>query len=434
MTTRSGLLASSFASEDTLQIHQALEELRAGITALEPGYGLDKKLWNLSQSVERMASENAGMAEELLCVYEQLGIVFEVTSKLPGVRTETDVLHLLADSLKKTFARCAVGVMYSREGGEWVLQGDKIDTDDWMQALAQKARDSGHVVVESRPSDGESRRIVEVMVAPVFAGDLFVCAIALVRGYGPRAFRASDMMLLESLGMFCGDLIRNHRLVIELRGMSIAMVRALVNAIDQKDAYTSGHSLRVGFFSTALGRRIGLSEKPLQMLQWSALLHDVGKIGIRDSVLTKTGKLTKEEWVHIQEHPVRSHQVVQEVPQLADALDGVLYHHERHDGQGYPAKLAAEDIPLQARIIQVADIFDALTSNRSYRGAYDWRAALKILEREAGKVCDPELVPVFVEMMNDILGEDETAWERLVQRANQFTHLSKEDEGLIGTL
>lgn len=434
MTTRSGLLQSSPASGDDLPVHQALEELRAGITALEPGYGLDKKLWNLSQVVERMTAENTGMANELLCVYEQLGIVFEVTSKLAGVQRETDVLQLLADSLKQTFDPCAVGVVYSREGGEWVWQGDEIETDDWMQALVRKARDSGHVVVESRPSEGESHRIVEVMVGPVFAGDLFVCAITIVRGDRLRAFRASDMMLLESLGMFCGDLIRNHRLVHELRKMSISMVRSLVNAIDQKDAYTSGHSLRVGFFATALGRRAGLSEKALQMLQWSALLHDVGKIGIRDSVLTKTGKLTKEEWAHIQEHPVRSHQVVQEVPQLADALDGVLYHHERQDGQGYPARLASENIPLQARIIQVADIFDALTSNRSYRTAFDWRAALKILQREAGIVCDPELVPVFVEMMNDLLGEDEAAWERLVQLANQFTHLSNEDEESIGNL
>ena len=244
----------------------------------------------------------------------------------------------------------------------------------------------------------------------------------------------SDMNLLESLAMFCGDLIRNQRLVLELRGMSIAMVRSLVNAIDQKDEYTSGHSLRVGYYATELGKRWGLAEADLQMLQWSALLHDVGKIGIRDSVLKKKGKLTAEEWAHIQEHPVRSHRVVQEVPQLTGALDGVLYHHERFDAQGYPAKLSGEEIPLQARIVQIADIFDALTSNRSYRAAFDWRGALEILQGDAGKVSDPELVTVFVEMINGILGEDEAAWDALVQRAVQFNPLMSEDEGLTGNL
>lgn len=434
MTTKSGLLQSSPASEGVVEVHRRLEELRAAITELDPGFGLDKKLWQLSNAAEKMVAENGGMAEELLGVYEQLGIVFEVTNKLADVQRQSEVLDLFADSLKRTFDKCAVGLMYRCDGGAWCPQGDRIDTGPWMQALLDNAREGGHVVVETRPSEEASGPAVEAMVSPVFSGDLFVCAITLVRGCGLRAFRASDMMLLKSLAMFCGDLIRNHRLVLELRGMSIAMVRSLVNAIDQKDEYTSGHSLRVGYYATELGKCLGLAKADLQMLQWSALLHDVGKIGIRDSVLKKKGKLTEEEWAHIQEHPVRSHRVVQEVPQLAGALDGVLHHHERFDGGGYPAKLAGEKIPLQARIVQVADIFDALTSNRSYRAAFDWRGALEILEGEAGRVSDPELVPVFVELMNDILGKDESAWDGLIQRAIQFNPLTSEDEGLTGKL
>lgn len=434
MTTKSGLLQSSTASEGVVEVHRQLEDLRAAISALDPSLGLDEKIWNLSNAAEQMVAENAGMAEELLCVYEQLGIVFEVTSKLAGVQRESEVLGLFAESLEKTFAECTVSVMCTRDGGAWCQQDGTGDADPWVQTLLEKAKKGGQVVVETRPRSETTRLPVEVMVSPVFAGDLFVSAITLVRGRGLREFRASDMMLLESLAMFCGDLIRNHRLVLELRGMSIAMVRSLVNAIDQKDEYTSGHSLRVGYYATELGKRSGLGEADLQMLQWSALLHDVGKIGIRDNVLKKKGKLTAEEWAHIQEHPVRSHRVVQEVPQLAGALDGVLYHHERFDAQGYPAKLTGAEIPLQARIVQIADIFDALTSNRSYRAAFDWRGALKILQGDAGKVSDPELVTVFVEMMNGILGEDEAAWDTLVQTAVQFNPLTSEDEGLTGNL
>lgn len=179
------------------------------------------------------------------------------------------------------------------------------------------------------------------------------------------------------------------------------LVRALVSAVDQKDQYTSGHSNRVGFYSRLLGVKLGLKDDDLQMLEWSALLHDVGKIGIRDDVLKKPGKLTKEEFEHIKEHPVRSYEVVRQIPQLKGALAGVRHHHERLDGSGYPDGLAGDEIPLQARIVLVADIFDSLTTTRSYRKAFSWEKALEILHEEAGSVGDPKLVELFDAIIRD---------------------------------
>jgi HD-GYP domain-containing protein (c-di-GMP phosphodiesterase class II) len=198
------------------------------------------------------------------------------------------------------------------------------------------------------------------------------------------------------------------------------MVRSLVSAVDQKDQYTCGHSLRVGYHATTLGRLLNLPEVELQMLQWSALLHDVGKIGIRDEVLNKQGKLTPDEFQHIKEHPGKSYRVVQQVPQLAAALDGILHHHERYDGTGYPSGLSGEEIPLQARIIQIADVFDALTSSRSYRPAYDWKEALDIMRSEAGKTVDPHLQTVFDQHIRSVLEGDPAAWQRLIEKANHF--------------
>jgi HD-GYP domain-containing protein (c-di-GMP phosphodiesterase class II) len=301
----------------------------------------------------------------------------------------------------------------------------------WFETVVERARRERSVLVERPPAGALPGEIAEVMVGPVFAGDRsesaaggsFVGAVVLSRGSSVEAFRASDMLLLEALTTFCGDLIRNHRLVRELHDMLIAMVRSLVNAVDQKDAYTSGHSVRVAYFATLLGRAVGVGGRDLRMLEWSALLHDVGKIGIRDNVLKKKGKLSAEEFDHIKEHPVRSHKVVQEVPQLADALDGVLHHHERYNGTGYPSGLAGEGIPLQARIVQIADVFDALTSTRSYRPAFDWRRALDILAQEAGKAIDPHLQGIFDRLIRAELEGNAEGWEEMVGRAGRFTEV-----------
>ncbi len=410
-------------------VQSRLEELRARVVMLRPDHDLDRLLWAVSEAAEQTMAEHRGMAEELLSVYEQLGIVFEVTRKLSIVQSESEVVELFIESLRDTFARCMVLIARPHPDGGWSARDHELAISDWVKKLADRARNTATVLVEPPPAEALPRTVAEAMVGSVFAGDDFVCAIILTRTGSVPDFRSSDMLLLESLTKFCGDLIRNHRLVRELREMSLAVVRSLVNAVDQKDAYTSGHSLRVGYYATLLGKSLNLDEADLRMLQWGALLHDVGKIGIRDDVLKKEGKPTTEEYDHMKEHPVRSHQVVQGVLQLTGALDGVLHHHERYDGKGYPARLAKKDIPLQARIIQIADVFDALTSDRSYRPAYPWSKALAILEEEAGKLVDPRLSKVFADLINTMLENDEQAWDRLVRRASQFTQDDEESCG-----
>jgi putative nucleotidyltransferase with HDIG domain len=397
-----------------------LSHLRAMLTKLDHTVDLTALLPALSSSIDMVMAEHQGMADELLCRYEELGIVFEVTRKLSGIQDESEVISVMLGRLRHSFEERTIFAARQRRSSGWMLEGTDVLVNEWLGELLDRACARRAVIVEAAPAGAMLPAVAEVMIGPVLAGSAVVCALVFFRTPQVRPFRASEMLLVESLTAFCGDLIRNHRLVRELREMSIAMVRSLVNAVDQKDEYTCGHSLRVAYYATTLGRRLGLGEVDLQMLQWAGLLHDVGKIGIRDDVLKKEGKLTVEEFAHIKEHPVRSHKVVQEVPQLAQALDGILHHHERYDGSGYPAGLKGEQIPLQARIIQIADVFDALTSNRSYRKAYDWRRALEILQEEAGKTVDPRLQKTFDAMIRETLGDDPAAWERLVEHANHF--------------
>ncbi len=407
------------------ELRDRLESLRVRMVTEEPAPAMEQMMTGLCEAVDRIGVEHAGMAQELLAVYEQLGAVFEVTRRLPGVQREAEVIDLFVDSLRRSFAGREVHFLQGpalKQDHRREMSSERLP--DWLEALVRQGRERRSVQVAQPPSGIPRGSPAEAMVGSVFAGDAFVGAIVLTRPEGVDPFRASDMLVLESLTLFCGDLIRNHRLVRELREMSIAMVRSLVNAVDQKDEYTSGHSLRVGYYATLLGNALGLRDVDLQMLQWSALLHDVGKIGIRDAVLKKEGKLTDEEFQHIKEHPVRSHKVVQQIPQLQAALDGVLYHHERYNGNGYPSGLKGDQIPLQARIIQIADVFDALTSNRSYRPAFDCRKALEILKKEAGETVDPQLQQIFDRLLRGIIEPDPEGWAKLVARANAFAQVT----------
>jgi len=407
-----------------------LEALRAELERLPGGGDLAARVPGIAEAVGIYLQEQEGMAEELLSLYEQLGAVFEITRRLPEVHDELQVRELFNERLAHSFAGYQVSMWRLTPHGDWRTTGDAPELTPWLSDVIVESRTQVRVLVQPVPEDALNVPTAEVMVGPVFAGEEFVCAVVLTHGAQAPEFRACDMNLLEALMAFCGDLISNQRLVKELRETSIAMVCSLVTVVDQKDEYTSGHSVRVGYFAVLLGSQVGLTDSELQMLEWSALLHDIGKIGIRDDVLKKRGKLTDVEFAHMKEHPVRSFRVVRSVPQLSQALDGVRYHHEHYDGSGYPDGLAGEDIPLQARIIQIADIFDALASTRSYRKAFDWRKALSILAEEAGTTVDPKLQQIFDRLIRGRLESGPHAWEELVERAERFTGRDVDSEVL----
>jgi HD domain len=175
-----------------------------------------------------------------------------------------------------------------------------------------------------------------------------------------------------------------------------ATVGALCQAVETKDFYTRGHSDRVSRGSVMIAREIGMRAERVDAIRYAGMLHDVGKLGVPTKVLQKTGKLTEEEYAAIQLHPMRGLDIVREIGFLDEALAGIMHHHERIDGRGYPMGLAGDEIPEFARVLAVADAFDAMTSTRSYRGARPVEEAIWELRKWSGTQFDPAFVDAFV--------------------------------------
>lgn len=178
-------------------------------------------------------------------------------------------------------------------------------------------------------------------------------------------------------------------------------IYALTAAIDAKDHYTFNHSENVAFYAQELAKAYGMNEEGIQIVYEAGLLHDIGKIGIDESILNKPGRLTVEEYEIMKSHVELSINIIRHLPSLDYVIPAVIGHHERYDGKGYPRKIAGESIPLMARILCIADSFDAMVSKRSYKSAIELEEVLKILKQEAGHQFDPQLIPIFIEAIQN---------------------------------
>ncbi len=225
-----------------------------------------------------------------------------------------------------------------------------------------------------------------------------------IQGYCEKSDKFDQLLLLIESGIKSVEQMRiinniNQKLETaydELKNAYKGTMESLRLAVDAKDSYTKNHSDRVAYYSVLLAKAIGLSAEEIELVRHGGLFHDIGKIGIPDSILQKAGKLTDDEYHDIKNHPSIGEHILLPANIFNNIIPMVKHHHERYDGHGYPSSLAGEDIPLYARIVCVADSFDAMTSDRSYRPRFTLYKALDELKKCKGTQFDPKLVDAFV--------------------------------------
>jgi len=226
--------------------------------------------------------------------------------------------------------------------------------------------------------------------------------VLVVERESPVPLERLELRTLATVGAQIALLSENLRLVDDLRRTFDASIEAIASAVEARDGYTESHCRRLAIFSTSMATRLGLGAEEVEAIRLGALLHDVGKIGVRDEVLLKPGRLSAEERAEIERHADCGHHIVLAVHGLRpETLACVRHHHERWDGTGYPDRLAGEEIPLAARIVAVVDVWDALSTDRPYKKAYDQPTAREILRKSRGAFFDPALVDLFLEILDE---------------------------------
>ena len=373
------------------QLAETLEDICAGI-----------------QDDFAMKSELNTMAAELSERYEELHLVYAIDRQLRALKNGADLFQ----SLLKNWA-----VQMNADVAAFVKPGENLCVS--ATNLSAPIHNLDLVLVEMR---GDLFRFVhssrqpivinesvdprrayiftdlpfKILCCPVFNEKVVVAILVLVNHKQKHDFTNSDRKLGELLASQLSSLSRLYGMINETSQFNQQMAAALIEAVEAKDPYTRGHSERVHHIAMQIGAALQLGARDMDNLYWGSLLHDVGKIGIPDAVLCKPGRLSKDEYTFIMVHPERSYEILRHIDRLKDAVPGARHHQEKFDGTGYPHELAGNDIPLNARIIAVADTYDSITSSRAYRAGRSHEVALAELNRCAGIQLDPALVILFL--------------------------------------
>jgi len=241
----------------------------------------------------------------------------------------------------------------------------------------------------------------QVLCVPLKLRNQPIGVVTVLRSNAGRAFTEDDESLVTNIGSQMAVAIENYRLNLDVERTYVETIMALALAVEAKDPYSAGHSKRVGFFAARIGEMMGLDAETLRILNDAGILHDIGKIGIKDDILLKPSPLTSDEEKIMHQHPIIGEVIVKPVRSLQRVGTLVRHHHEKYDGSGYPGGLKGEQIPLGARILSVADTYDSMVTDRPYRKRLSLEEAKSELRTLAGRQYDPAVVDAFLRVLSE---------------------------------
>jgi HD superfamily phosphohydrolase YqeK len=363
-----------------------------------------------------LQSEVIQLSSEIEQTYEEISLLHTLTQNLQISCGPVEVAQLCVSRMHGLIESAAniIWLEDKTTGSHFLIEGDipfdeigmarliaRFDDYDWARPLV-KNRVQGSLLGSDYPGL-ENFVIVPISRGSHRSGWIISCNLS-----DDREFGSVEGSLLNSIATILGTHIRNIDLYQQHEDLLISFVRSLVSTLDAKDPYTRGHSERVALVSRRLGEHLNLPTDDLNDIYLSGMLHDVGKIGVDDRVLQKPGKLTNEEFDKIKEHPMIGYNILKGMKNLQKILPGVRYHHESYDGTGYPDGLRGEEIPLMARIMAVADAYDAMSSSRVYREGMPLDKLESIFRNGSGQQWDANIIDAYFEIREDILQICET--------------------------
>lgn len=346
-----------------------------------------------------------GFTEQLASAYEAVTMLCELGRSMGAINDPASFVRTTGEQIASTLMYNWVGI---------ALQGSAAIPDQIFQVGQVQLSDAeAHATVglisDSEPAatagttdifqveDPGSPMAPQLVVHPIERGGrTFGRMIAGGKIGDDPQVSTYETKSIESVCGLLGAFLENVELYEEQRLSFMGTIRAMSGALDAKDRYTRGHSDRVAHVSAEISRALGYSDEAVERVRIAGIVHDVGKIGVPEAVLCKPGRLTDEEFDKIKMHPEIGFQILEGIPGLRDILPGVLHHHERVDGRGYPHGLAGDDIPELARIIAVADTFDAMSSNRAYRSKMPREVVLAEIAKCSGSQFDPRIAEAFL--------------------------------------
>lgn len=366
---------------------------------------LEVSLTQLRQQVREseLQIELDALSQQIDYTYEEISLLHRLTQNLHLSRPSEELADLCVRGLYPLIESSGVGICIenSDHSMRFLAQGRlpfdqmgfarllaRFDQHNWSKPLV-KNKLQNTLLGEDFPG------LKNLVIVPIGDPQHRRGWIVATNLRGGREFGTVEANLISSIATILGTHIRNIELYDEHDDLLVGFVRSLVSTLDAKDPYTRGHSERVALLARRLGQQIGLDTSDLDDIYLSGLLHDIGKVGVDDRILAKPGQLTEDEFRQIQQHPMIGYQILHQLRNLAQILPGVRHHHEAFNGKGYPDKLKGEGIPLMARIIAVADSYDAMVSDRPYRKGMPIERLEEIFRRGAGEQWDPRVIEAY---------------------------------------